>query len=245
MAEFSEDSYKKFLFSDPSNKNTLPIALIDNIDKFFKEDWKNIVPKGFSLTLPVVLYHVQQIVWHHIDSVNVKGSAFSLENIMSYCHYKHRNKIIFKGKCTTLEAMQNEMEMYEKREKAGVAVLTKCKKILLCVSCGFLNIPKGKRDYFDKTLVDTAIRELKEETGFDCSDTEKTALENQFKNKSLISEELNDKSVLKVFYLSGVDILDQRITNSLSHRQENERIEAVLLVPIIDCNLDYYSYFCK
>jgi 8-oxo-dGTP pyrophosphatase MutT (NUDIX family) len=74
---------------------------------------------------------------------------------------------------------------------AGVIVFDKNKTILVCTEKGYYSMPKGKRKRYE-TDIQTALRELEEETGLTVSHIE---LLNDFQ-----LDEINDKGHLTVRY---------------------------------------------
>ena len=112
--------------------------------------------KKEKLDLAIVEYHVREMEFTYEQKNKVK---LNTKDLMKHCYRKYKEKFLEPD--VTEEVMLSELN---KREKAGVIVVTNELEILFVYGCNKLCLPKGKKEYFDENLMDTAFRELEEET---------------------------------------------------------------------------------
>ena len=115
-----------------------------------------LIIKKEKLNLAIVDYHVRDMQFTYEKKNKVK---LNTKDLMKHCYRKYKEKFLEPD--VTEEVMLSELN---KREKAGVIVVTNDMKILFVYGCNRLCLPKGKKEYFDENLMDTAFRELEEET---------------------------------------------------------------------------------
>ena len=113
-----------------------------------------------KLDLRIVDHFMERIKYKYIDGHSVKLRQRAL---IEYC-YNFKDKFLPRN--TSLEEMRWRYRHYVyNRKKGGVVAITKRNNVLLVLSYGLLCLPKGKQDFYDANIEETAIRELKEETG--------------------------------------------------------------------------------
>ena len=129
-----------------------------DVDDFFS-NWNG----EQDLNISIVDHHMEKIKYDYLDNHGISKEVLRQKNMMEYC-YSYKDNFL-KSNLTKDEMLDKHLEYISQRKKAGVIALTKDKQMLLVRSCRKLCLPKGKQDYYDKDLIDTAKRELKEETG--------------------------------------------------------------------------------
>ena len=131
-----------------------------DVDDFFN-NWN----EQQDLNIAIVDHHMEKIKYNYLDNHGVK--ILRQKNMMEYCYLQYKDNCLMLN-VTKDEMMVEHLKYTSNRKKAGVIAITKNKQLLLVRSCGELCLPKGKQDYADKDLIETAKRELKEETGRRC-----------------------------------------------------------------------------
>ena len=194
---------------------SLPTKLKARINNIFHY-WK--LTKE-SLTIAKVHQHVKKIKWRYMK--NHPGFEIKTDTLMKYCYRKYASMFL-KSNVSERNMFKKLSEYKEERRKAGVIVLTWDHRLLLVYSNGMLCLPKGKEDYTDKDIKETAYRELKEET--------KLAIryDDFSKNDRTIIQKINKKKVVLF-----IEELVESEDIDLNHTVENE-VEEVVLVPLND-----------
>ena len=114
-----------------------------------------------KLTIPIVDHHVEKVKYELIDHYKVKVKTLQ-KHLMSYC-YNYKSKFLSPG--ISLDQMMADHKDYLKnRRRAGVIAITKDNKVLVVQAFKQVWFPKGKEDYYDADLKETAVRESKEES---------------------------------------------------------------------------------
>ena len=193
----------------------LPTDLGARITIMF-QDWKI---KNEPVTIAKVHQHIKKIKWSYMKEHS--GFKIETDDLMKYCYRKHASMYLKSNVSERL--MFEKLRKYkETRRKAGVIVLTCDLRLLLVCANGILCLPKGKEEYTDKDIKETAYRELKEET--------KLAIryDDFSKNDRTIIQKINKKKVV-LFIEESVE--SEYI--DLNHTVENE-VDEVVLVPLND-----------
>ena len=123
-----------------------------------------LISKKEKLDSAIVRHHVRDMKLTYMRKNKIEFLEFGTKDLINHCYEKYRDKFVEPG-LTKNVFMKKHWDYVRNRKKAGVIVITNDLKILLVHSCKKLCLPKGKEEYFDEDLKETAFRELKEETG--------------------------------------------------------------------------------
>ena len=114
-----------------------------------------------KLTIPIVDHHVEKIKYKLKDHYQVKVKMLQ-KHLMSYC-YNYKTKFLSPG-ISLNQMLADHKDYIKNRKRAGVIAITKDNKVLVVQAFGKVWFPKGKENYYDADLKETAVREAKEES---------------------------------------------------------------------------------
>ena len=135
------------------------------IKKFFME-WDS---QEHKLNIKIVDHYMEKIMWKAIDDFEHEDKVKDQIKLSCFIEYCYKYKENFQPKAQSVDKIKKAHSDYvEHRKKAGFFIITDKLNVVLVKAPGIekLNLPKGKEDYLDADLKETAVRELREETGY-------------------------------------------------------------------------------